>query len=1599
MHRLLAVLAASAMLVPCALHAETLPYQEHAKRLKAAEMAAPLTSQLFGDSVSLYNGTGEFSVVDIDIPGNSGLPVRLGRRFKVATWKNDINRLGGFGAWDMDVPYMSATFLSQYKWNVGFGGYETNRCSSLWTPEELESLFEMRDFWTGTQMHIPGAGTQEVLFMSSYMGNLVPSTGGPWLWGTKEKYRLTCKASTANGYPGEGFIAYAPDGTKYTFDYGIERRAGRLRKYGYFENERTTVYLLATRVEDRHGNWVRYNYVGDGQLSHIDASDGRRIDVTYGSNGIDLATAHGRTWDYDYATTTYGYGYGPGGYGNKALSRVLLPDGSSWQYQFEGTLEPSYPGWDGGSEQDPRCLEGGPAPADEFIFTATHPAGATGVFRFDFVRMRRSGTPEQSCVPIAVNPGGMGTWETYYELRTPDYFDVYALSTKTISGPGLSPMIWQYAYEPINGSGSGRTWNPIPCMTCQQSKLVHVAQPDGSKQTHEFGVLFGYNDGRQLGTWTIAPNGTVLQTTSSQYVTDSEMSSQSFPDQYGTWGGGDDHSQLKIRPVRRNTTVRQGTTFESIINSFDSWARPTSITKVSTLSPSFAKTEITEYEDDLTSGWVLGLLKKVTDGGVVVRENKYYPTSRLLEWTKAHGRLIESYEYNADGTLFTVRDGRSLAPALPTLKLTQWHRGLPQRLDFPTGSPTNYYRTAAINDHGEITQITDELGYSTQYQYDAMGRLQTVTYPAGDTQAWTSKTFTFVPVASAECGIGSGHWRHTVSHGNYRKVTYLDGLWRPVISHEYDSANVVATQKFLGFKHDHENRVTFASSARSSGCSLNSLFEGVATEYDALGRTAKVTQDTEHGKLSVVTDYLAGFLTRVTNARGYATTYGYQAFDAPSTDSPVSVSAPEGQNTFIARDRFGKPLSITRSGTYEGLPVSVTRSYVYDVNQQLCKRIEPESGATIFSYDAAGNVEWTTEGTNLVGASSCDHASVPTSQRVVRQYDALNQPLLVTYPDGVQNLSYTYWPDGLVKTANAVNAATGGTSVASEYDYNRRRLPTKEVRVIDGRRYEVGHGFTAEGIANRLTYPDGVSIDFTPNALGQVTTVGSYVSQAAYWPSGAVKSFTYGNGVLHEQVLNQRDLPSDIRYLKAGNPLANLSLGYDYNGNTTSINDLVPAGNRSRSMTYDDADRLETATAAALWGVESFDYDALDNLRTLIRGAEVRTYNYNTNNQLATVTTPTQTLFTLGYDARGRTTSRNATVLVFDDASRLQSVGTSGGYWYDADGRRAGRADSTGTTYFFYARNGKLLFEHRAEASSATKHHYLGDRLVAKVVDAAVSLNPPTLSVPPTSTNGSYAVTWLAIVGATHYPLEESFNNGAWTQVADPATPGWNASGRPSGSYRYRARTCNNLGCPAAGQGYSGIVTTVVLPAAPTPNATPSQSPNGTYTVTWNASSTATSYQLQENVNGGAWGTVQSSSATSKAFTGKAVATYRYQVRACNASGCGNYSTPELVVEVLPPVPTGLWVYQDAYSCQAAWNASSGATSYKLHDGSQTFDLTVTNWGAGGACAGSYRVAACRGTACSAYSAWVIPEIGGGGGGQTMMQSEPSEGEALGEGE
>ncbi|MGD9583953.1 MAG: RHS repeat-associated core domain-containing protein [Lysobacterales bacterium] len=388
-------------------------------------------------------------------------------------------------------------------------------------------------------------------------------------------------------------------------------------------------------------------------------------------------------------------------------------------------------------------------------------------------------------------------------------------------------------------------------------------------------------------------------------------------------------------------------------------------------------------------------------------------------------------------------------------------------------------------------------------------------------------------------------------------------------------------------------------------------------------------------------------------------------------------------------------------------PTSLTRSYVYDSAQRLCKRIEPESGATVFAYDAAGNLAWSADGQNLPSTSSCDRASVPVSARIVTGYDARNRPTLTDYPGTTPDISRTYFTDGAPRTiASAGNTWTNA--------YNKRRLLTSEVLALDGVNYGISHGYNGNGHPASIGYPDGATLNYFPNGLGQPTVVGGYASNIRYYPNGAIQSFVYGNGITHTMTPNARQLPARSRDAGPGGVVLDDSYAFDANGNVQSITDQASAGRTTRTMSYDNRDRLTAASAPGLWGSALFSYDALDNLKSADQGARQYRYVYDANQRLARITDPFGTTqWSFGYNTAGDQTSKNAQATSFDAAHRLSAVAGIASYVYDGFGRRVKEVKADGSQDIgVYSQSGQRLYSKRGAES--TRHIYLGNTLLAQ---------------------------------------------------------------------------------------------------------------------------------------------------------------------------------------------------------------------------------------------------------------------------------------------
>ena len=1211
------------------------------------------------------------------------------------------------------------------------------------------------EFWKGSYLYVPGKGDQRLLLRDASNPH-VPAPAANYPIVTANLWAVSClsalknpQTTTVPKIQGEGFLAIAPDGTKYYFDWYVrfpvlllskvggapqgvvsleaqlsEQQNGSPAKPGSANGDsqplpevppttdaainatlpRDEIWLMATRVEDRYGNWVTYTY--DPQkpknLTRIDSSDGRSLVLTYvpdtaGSSEVIKTVSDGtRTWTYEYAefqssaSTIFD------------LRKVIQPDNTSWTFpdSFHNLFRPVTLQNNGGCEGVPMFS------AIDWTGSIVHPSGATGTFTLRPTLHGRSKVQT-----------GCFTPETPPDV--PRYFVTQSVVNKTISGPGLTPLSWTIDYGDPNAS-----WET--CTNCPETKTVSVTDPESHVTRYTFGNHKDVNEGR-LELKEVGWNGSSsVQTTAYRYRA---YGAGPYPTYYGVGdpsNSGDSVMDSRPAPLYQRIITQQGVDFTWEALAFDAYAMPTEVRRSNTLG--FTRTENTSYENNV-SKWVLGQVKQVTEtstGGVMVF-NQYNATTANLESVSNFGKLQQSITYNTDGTVATVKDGKN-----QITKFSNYKRGIAQRIDYAD----TRFESAVVNNIGKITSLTNEAGYTTTFGYDAMGRMSSITHPTSDSVTWNTTTINTYQVAGTELGLPPGHWRQQVKTGQGYLVRYFDALWRPVFTEQWDDGDTANSLRTLEYKYDSAGRTTFQSYPRRT---FGQTVRGIYYTYDALGRQISMAAKSEVGESDgyawTTTKWDYGFTKLVLDPRRQMTVFGYHVFDDPDQATIRDIIAPEGVTVAIARDVFGKPLSITRSGGNKGL----TRRYVYDSTQRLCKTIEPENLATIQAYDDANNVSWRASGMNLVSGASCDNTGtiVPAASRVNYVYDARNRLKDTTFGDGSPAINTSYTADGLLNTVSSNGAVWTNT-------YNKRRLLERESLTYGGVTYNIGRGYDANGSLQQLTYPDGTAVAYNPNALGEPRQVGAYANAITYHPNGGIATFNYGNtttGIKHSTTQNERGLP--LRATDTGG-VRDDQYGYDASGNVTSILDLLPSNVSNRSMIYDGLDRLKTATAPNMWGTATYGYDALDNLTstTITGGITARATSHNINattNRLDSITGgPPGFNVSYGYDNRGNVTLRNGQVFEYDLADRLKRAVGRATYTYDGFKRRVSVVGTDGVTRVqVYAQDGKLLYV-APGGGTPTKYVYMRNHVLAEVSGSTVTYNhTDALGSPVAQTNAA----------------------------------------------------------------------------------------------------------------------------------------------------------------------------------------------------------------------------------------------------------------------
>jgi YD repeat-containing protein len=272
---------------------------------------------------------------------------------------------------------------------------------------------------------------------------------------------------------------------------------------------------------------------------------------------------------------------------------------------------------------------------------------------------------------------------------------------------------------------------------------------------------------------------------------------------------------------------------------------------------------------------------------------------------------------------------------------------------------------------------------------------------------------------------------------------------------------------------------------------------------------------------------------------------------------------------------------------------------------------------------------------------------------------------------------------------------------------------------------------------------------------------------------------------------------------------------------------------------------------------------------------------------------------------------------------QLQERKNSGGWTtiYSGSSRSKARSGQTNGAEYSY----------QARACNAADCGSWGTVKKTKIaIPPPVPTNVHAIDDFPNPKRETLTVVWNAVSGASRYEIKEE-DTGEIYRTTTTSRLMESVDVPYMFAHTYAVRSCNPYACSA--WVHVGLYTVPAPKYAPVVT-TPSGSGTGSYTVSWSSVESAGTYKLQEKKNSGSWTTAYSGSGKSKAFSGKADATYSYRVQGCNGEGCGPWSsTKTVVVAHAPPAPTGAKVVEyftakiDGYKAQ--WNAVSGATRYE----------------------------------------------------------------------
>ena len=471
------------------------------------------------------------------------------------------------------------------------------------------------------------------------------------------------------------------------------------------------------------------------------------------------------------------------------------------------------------------------------------------------------------------------------------------------------------------------------------------------------------------------------------------------------------------------------------------------------------------------------------------------------------------------------------------------------------GQPEQQTATYTYYSDNLVKSVTDSLGRTTSFDYDAVGNITRVTRLDGTPNAVTGSMAyngPFYELSSVTDPLGHTSTFTYDGFGNLVQAT--DPLNHQTSMTYNPNGQIASVSDALN------NTVQFGYFQNDPVSVTDPLGNASTSFYDAIGRAVSTT-----------------------DAQGNVSQFQYS-----NLNLPTQVTDAQGNNTSFSYDGNGNLLTLTDARNH-------TITYAYNNMDQVQTRTDPLLRQESYTYDFNGNV-----------VSATDRKGLATTFN----YDPLNRLKFVGFNTVVNGgnttyestISYTY--DAGNRMTQAVDSA-GGT-ITRTYD-NLDRL-TNETTAQGS----ITYGYDNASRLTSMQVAGQPQVTYTYDNAGRITQITQPPSTTgfAYDNGNRRTSLTLPNGVQVSYSYDNDSRLTGITYQFGSTTLGNLSYSYDQLGRSIQV-----GGSFARtglpgaitSATYDAANELTN------WNGTAISYDANGNML----GDGTNSFTWNARNQVA----------------------------------------------------------------------------------------------------------------------------------------------------------------------------------------------------------------------------------------------------------------------------------------------------------------------------------------------------------------------------------------------